>query len=80
MDKKEIMDKIAIIVKPFAKNEEALASLNEKTNFIKDLQVNSSRLVDIVLSLEDGFEVSITDDEVGDLATVGSVVELLQKK
>ena len=80
MDKKEMMDKIVAMVKPYVRDEEALANISENTSFLEDLQINSSRLVDIVLSLEDDFDISIEDEEVGDLSTVGSVIELLQKK
>ena len=75
-----MMDKIIAMVKPYVRDEEALANISENTSFLEDLQINSSRLVDIVLSLEDDFDISIEDEEVGDLSTVGSVIELLQKK
>ncbi len=80
MDKKEIMDKVTEMVKPYVRDQEALANISEKTHFVQDLQINSSRLVDVVLSLEDDFDISIEDEEVGALSTVGSVIDLLQKK
>lgn len=49
MNKQEIIEKLKPIVKPFVKDEEAFNSINEKTHFITDLNINSANLVDIVL-------------------------------
>ena len=45
MNKEEAIQKLKEIVKPYVKNEEALANINENTDFIKDLNINSANLV-----------------------------------
>ena len=80
MEDKEIMDRLVKLIQPYVRNEDALAKINERTEFIKDLDVNSSRLVDIVLSLEDDFDISINDEESENLVSVGDVINLLKDK
>jgi acyl carrier protein len=80
MDNQEIMQKVLKILGPYAKNKEALNNANETTNILKDLEVNSSRLVDIILALEDEFDIEIDDSEADKVQTVGAAIELIKKK
>ncbi len=80
MQDKEIMEKVLKILGPYAKNKDALGSASESTNILKDLEVNSSRLVDIILALEDEFDIEIDDSEADKVNTVGAAVELIKKK
>ncbi|MBX7143399.1 MAG: acyl carrier protein [Oligoflexia bacterium] len=77
---KELFDKVVEIISPFAKNKDALKSVNANSNFLKDLQVSSSRLVDIILAFEDKFGITIGDDEADKIETVGAAIELIQAK
>ena len=72
--------KVVEILSPFARNKEALDNVNGDSRIIDDLQVNSSRLVDIVLAMEDEFDIEIEDEEVEKVTTVGSAVELIEGK
>lgn len=80
MDQKEIIQKIITVIKPYVKNEAALQNISHSTRFIEDLRINSSRLVDIILSLEDEFGLTISDDEADRLLTMGNAIELIQQK
>lgn len=80
MTDQEIMQKVLKILGPYAKNKDALNSATAETNLLKDLEVNSSRLVDIILALEDEFEIEIDDSEADKVQTVGAVVELIKNK
>ena len=80
MEDKEILAKLIEIVKPFVREESLLNNVNEDTQFIQDLNINSSRLVDVVLSLEDSFDITIEDEEVEELTTVGAVIKLVKSK
>jgi len=56
MDKKETIEKLKIIIKPYIKNQEAFDNLSESTDFISDLQINSANLVDLILDIEEEFD------------------------
>lgn len=77
MENQEVFDKVIEILKPFAKNEEALGSISMETSLQKDLEVNSARLVDIVLEIEDGFDIEVSDDDADQVNTVGDAVKLI---
>ena len=59
------------IIRPFVKNQEALDSVNENTNILQDLKVNSARLVDIILDFEDAFDIEVEDEDADAVNTVG---------
>jgi acyl carrier protein len=77
MDEKEVFQKVVAILKPFVKNQEALASVGMDTSIQKDLKVNSARLVDIVLDVEEKFEIQVKDEEADKVRTVGDAVRLI---
>lgn len=73
----EIMEKVVKILGPFAKNEAALASVSLETDILSDLKVNSARLVDVVLTFEDEFDIEIPDEDIDSVNTVGDCVRLI---
>lgn len=77
MDQQEVFDRVVAILKPFAKNAQALTHISMETSLQKDLEVNSARLVDIVLEIEDGFDIEVSDDDADRVATVGDAVRLI---
>lgn len=79
MDRSSIYDNVVTIISKHAKNEAALASMNETTNILNDLQVNSARLVDIVLDFEDKFDLEISDEDADKIHTIGDAVNLVEK-
>lgn len=80
MTREEIFAKVVEIVKPFVKNQEALDAVDEDTNILQDLKVNSARLVDIILNFEDEFDIEVEDEDADAVNTVGDAVELIQQK
>jgi len=80
MENNEVYSQVIEIVSPFARDKEALAKVSSDSNFLKDLQVSSARLVDIILALEDKFGIEINDDEADKVETVGLAVDLITKK
>ncbi len=80
MIREEIFAKVVEIVKPFVKNREALDGVDEDTNILQDLKVNSARLVDIILNFEDEFDIEVEDEDADAVNTVGDAVALIQQK
>jgi len=77
MTEQEAFEKVVTIVKKFAKDANAVASINMETSILKDLKVNSARLVDVVLELEDAFGITVNDDQADKVRTVGDAVTLI---
>jgi acyl carrier protein len=80
MDRGETFQKVVDIIKPFVKNQEALAAADEKTAIRDDLGVNSARLVDIVLEFEDQFGIEIDDEAADRVQTLGDAVTVIEEK
>ena len=80
MDRSEVFERVVKIITPHAKNQEALAQVGPETHILDDLDVNSARLVDVVLAFEDAFEIAIADEEVDEVETIGQAVDLIVAK
>jgi acyl carrier protein len=80
MKKEEIIVKLTTIVKPYIQNEEGFKNLNEDTDFINDLEINSANLVDIILDVEDEFKIEIDNDSMEKMLSVKATIEVIQSK
>ncbi|RZK64687.1 MAG: acyl carrier protein, partial [Pedobacter sp.] len=52
MSKEEIIAELKNIITPYSEETIALQSIDDETDFLKDLKINSANLVDIVLDIE----------------------------
>jgi acyl carrier protein len=80
MTEEKILEKVVDILKPYAKDADALANVSLETNILSGLKVNSARLVDVVLAFEDAFAIEVADDDADKVETVGDAVRLIQGK
>ncbi|MFH6967495.1 acyl carrier protein [Flavobacterium oncorhynchi] len=80
MNKEELIAKLKLIIKPYTTNSEAYDNLNENTDFIKDLNINSANLVDIVLDIEENFDVVIDNTDMERMLNVKAAVEIIETK
>jgi acyl carrier protein len=80
MTREEIFAKVVEIIRPFVKNQGALDAVNDDTNILEDLKVNSARLVDIILDFEDAFQIEVEDEDADAVNTVGDAVQLIAKR
>ena len=78
--REEIFAKVVEIVRPFAKDKDALASAKLETNILDDLKVNSARLVDVILEFEDEFDIEVEDEDADSVNTIGDAVDLIASK
>lgn len=68
------------IVKPYIQDEEGFQNLTEKTDFVTDLKINSANLVDIVLDVEDEFNIEIDNDSMEKMLSVKAAIEIIKTK
>jgi acyl carrier protein len=80
MERATVQTEIIRIATPFVKDPTALQGVTDDTRLIEDLKVNSARLVDIVLSFEDSFDIEIDDDEADKTRTIGNAIDLVMAK
>jgi acyl carrier protein len=80
MSEEQITKQVIEILKGYVKDQALLEKATAETHILKDLKVNSARLVDIIIKCEDVFGTSIDDDEADRIATIGDAVALIQQK
>jgi acyl carrier protein len=80
MDKEELIAKLKVIIKPYTTNTEAYDNLTESTDFINDLSINSANLVDIVLDIEETFNIVIENTDMERMLDVKTAVEIIATK
>ncbi len=80
MTKEELISKLRTIVAPYVQNQEAFENLSEETDFINDLEINSANLVDVILDVEDEFDIEIDNDAMEKMLTIKASIEIIQEK
>lgn len=55
-------------------------SISEETRFKEDLEADSLDLFEIVMSIEDEYNVEIPSEDLENIVTVGNVIEYLKSK
>lgn len=80
MDKDEAIQKLKEVVKPYVKEANLLENINENTDFINDLNINSANLVDVVLDVEEVFDIEIDADSMEKMRDVKSALAVIEEK
>lgn len=80
MNKEELIAQLKVIIKPYTTKTDAYDNLTEETDFINDLGINSANLVDIVLDIEETFDVVIDNTDMEQMLDVKTAVEIITTK
>ena len=80
MKKEDLIATLKKIVKPYIQDEEAFENLSENTDFIKDLKINSANLVDVILDVEDEFDIIVDNESMEKMLTVKAALEIIEAK
>lgn len=80
MNDAQFFDRLKEIISPYVQNQEAFKTLTAQTRFIEDLQINSANLVDVVLDVEDAFDIEIDNDSMEKMLTVESSLAVIKEK
>ncbi|MDT0677020.1 acyl carrier protein [Autumnicola musiva] len=76
----EIIERLKKIVTPYVQRKEGLENFNKKTDFLNDLKINSANLVDVVLDVEDEFDIEIDNESMEGMLTVGDAKQIILRK
>ena len=80
MTKKELITSLQKIIKPYVQDQEAFKNLSEETDFINDLKINSANLVDIILDVEDKFDIEIDNESMEKMLSVKAAIDIIATK
>ena len=80
MTNKKLIASLQKIIKPYVQDQEAFKNLSEETDFINDLKINSANLVDIILDVEDEFDIEIDNDSMEKMLSVKAAIDIIETK
>lgn len=80
MTKDQLIAKLKTIITPYVQDQEAFANLSEDTDFVRDLKINSANLVDIILDIEDEFDIRLENEDMENMLTVKSAMDIIDTK
>ena len=80
MNRDELSVKLKPIIAPYIQDEEAFKNLSEDTDFVNDLKINSANLVDIILDIEDEFDIRLENEDMEQMLDVKSAIDIVTQK
>ena len=56
------------------------SSIGRESNFIQELNINSANLVDIVLDVEDAFDILLENEDMDGMQTMNDALKIIETK
>lgn len=78
--KEEHYDKLKAIIKPYLPEDVSVGDIKQDSHFITELNINSANLVDIVLDVEDAFDIRLENEDMDKMQTVTDALQIIAEK
>jgi acyl carrier protein len=78
MNREATLEHLKNIVKPYVQNQDAFENLTEETDFINDLKINSANLVDVILDIEEKFDIIIDNESMEKMVNVKAALSIIE--
>ncbi len=76
----ERYSKLKKIIKIYLPEDVSVEDISEGSHFTNELNINSANLVDIVLDVEDAFNIMIENEDIDQMQTVADALHIIDKK
>jgi acyl carrier protein len=80
MDKNKIQEELKNIITVYVPEKKILDNLTLEHDLINDLKINSAHIVDIVLDVEEKYDIMIEDDVIMQMGTIGQAIDIIHSK
>ena len=80
MDRIAILNELKKVLAPYTEDKAMLEGINEQTDLIKDLKINSANLVDIIIDAESQYNIEIDFDAAEKMYNVGNCIDVIAEK
>lgn len=80
MQKEKKYQKLKNIIKVYLPEDVAFSDISEDSHLMNDLNINSANLVDIVLDVEDAFDIRLENEDMENMQTVNDAVAIIDAK
>ncbi len=75
-----LKNNIIEILKKYAINKKVFENLPDNPHLVNDLKINSARLVDIIIDIEEKFNIEIENESLKKLIYLNDIVQLIESK
>lgn len=80
MINEERYDVLKDIIKIYLPEDVAVSDISEESHFTNELNINSANLVDIVLDVEDAFDIRLENEDMDSMQTVKDALKIIEMK
>lgn len=80
MENEQLINKLKAIISPYVQDEAAFKNLSAETDFVRDLKINSANLVDIILDIEDEFDIRLENEDMENMLDVKAAMAIVNQK
>ncbi|MGB6151616.1 MAG: acyl carrier protein [Pricia sp.] len=80
MTKEERYEKLKDIIKIYLPEDVSVDDITMKSHFINELNINSANLVDIILDVEDEFDIMLENEDMERMQTVADALQIIEGK
>jgi len=77
---KQIIEKLKVVLIKYTYDKQLINTIDERTLILKDLKINSARIIDIVLDVEEEFDIEIDDISMEKILSIGDLAAVIQGK
>ncbi|MBW4970990.1 acyl carrier protein [Croceibacter atlanticus] len=75
-----IYEKLKPIITVYLPEDVEVKDINKDSHLMNELNINSAHLVDIVLDIEDEFNIEISNDDIEQMQTVEDAIQAIERK
>lgn len=74
------LEQLIAIVQKYLPDDVSTSSITPNSRFIEELNINSAHLVDIVLDVEDVFDIMFENEDIEGMKTVKDALAIIESK
>ncbi len=80
MTQKQRYEQLENIIKVYLPEDVTVDQIAPESHFMNELNINSAHLVDIVLDVEDAFDIRLENEDMEQMQTVKDAVAIIDRK
>ena len=80
VSREELSEKLKSIVESYIPEDEMPETIDYDQDLINDLGINSMHVIDIVIDIENEYDITIEDEELQTMSSLNKVLDVLTKK
>lgn len=80
MQEVEKYQKLKDIIQVYLPEDVSVDEIRPSSNFVSELNINSANLVDIILDVEDAFDIRLENEDMNQMQTVADALQIINSK